>query len=162
MDKKSKNMIRSRRFKTGPQKMTKEMADEIAIDTFHDRTADASFDYKQALEKQKSAKLLQDKAGKGSRKGVKAQKTINKTKADIEKAKKKFRKASKQQRKDSSLVTSYGEDAPTARSFATKRQEKYLTPDEKAAAGIYKSKAKGGSVQRKAYANGGSVRAARY
>jgi hypothetical protein len=99
----------------------------------------------------KYEKIIRD-AGKGSRRGTQAAKDME---TDLA-------RSMPRANKDIALIHKYGEDARASRSYGTDRglsEEQLRSSNRKA---FSKRKAKGGSVQRKAYANGGSVRAARF
>ena len=97
----------------------------------------------------KGKKVIRD-AGKGSRRGVQAAKDME---TDLA-------RTIPRANKDIALIHKYGEDAPAARSFGTDRglsEEQLRSSNRKA---FSRKKAKGGYVKK--YANGGSVRAARF
>ena len=132
--------------------MTPRSAEKAAIEAHNRRMRQ-----KDVYKKHRAAVQEEDKvsrsAGKGSRKhhlaGEKATSAIHEGLRSAE-----------QKKKDFALVAKYGEDAPAARSFGTDRglsEEQLRSSNRKA---FSRKKAKGGYVKK--YANGGSVRAARF
>ena len=107
------------------------------------------FDEEQRNIMDKYEKIIRD-VGKGSRRGTQAAKDME---TDLA-------RAMPRANKDIALIHKYGEDARASRSYGTDRglsEEQLRSSNRKA---FSRKKAKGGYVKK--YANGGSVRAARF